>query len=98
VLGAVSRFDSLLTGPAIPSAAETIRRMLMNLATLLQGSAELRNAYGTSTVPLDEPRVTPGDAGRDATSAALCVGEIIRRQLQRLRREADEACTSSFLL
>jgi hypothetical protein len=28
-------------------AAKTIRRMLMNLATLVQGSAELRNAYGT---------------------------------------------------
>ena len=28
-------------------AAETIKRMLMNLATLVQGSAELRNAYGT---------------------------------------------------
>lgn len=28
-------------------AAETIKRMLMNLATLVQGSAELRNAYGS---------------------------------------------------
>jgi hypothetical protein len=28
-------------------AAETIRRMLMNMATVVQGSAELRNAYGT---------------------------------------------------
>ena len=28
-------------------AANTIKRMLMNLATLVQGSAELRNAYGT---------------------------------------------------
>ncbi len=28
-------------------AADTIKRMLMNLATLVQGSAELRNAYGT---------------------------------------------------
>lgn len=28
-------------------AAKTIKRMLMNLATLVQGSAELRNAYGT---------------------------------------------------
>ena len=28
-------------------AAETIKRMLMNLAQLVQGSAELRNAYGT---------------------------------------------------
>jgi len=28
-------------------AAGTIKRMLMNLATLVQGSAELRNAYGT---------------------------------------------------
>jgi hypothetical protein len=28
-------------------AAVTIKRMLMNLATLVQGSAELRNAYGT---------------------------------------------------
>jgi hypothetical protein len=28
-------------------AAETIKRMLMNLATLVQGSAELRNVYGT---------------------------------------------------
>lgn len=28
-------------------AAETIKRMLMQLATLVQGSAELRNAYGT---------------------------------------------------
>jgi hypothetical protein len=28
-------------------AAETIKRMLMNMATLVQGSAELRNAYGT---------------------------------------------------
>jgi hypothetical protein len=28
-------------------AAKTIRRMLMNLATLVQGSAELRNAFGT---------------------------------------------------
>ena len=28
-------------------AAETIKRMLMNLAQLVQGTAELRNAYGT---------------------------------------------------
>jgi hypothetical protein len=28
-------------------AAETIKRMLMNMTTLVQGSAELRNAYGT---------------------------------------------------
>jgi hypothetical protein len=28
-------------------AAKTMKRMLMNLATLVQGSAELRNAYGT---------------------------------------------------
>lgn len=28
-------------------AADTIKRMLMNLATLVQGLAELRNAYGT---------------------------------------------------
>jgi hypothetical protein len=28
-------------------AAETIKRMLMNMATLVQGAAELRNAYGT---------------------------------------------------
>jgi AbiJ N-terminal domain 3/Abortive infection C-terminus len=28
-------------------AAEIIKRMLMNLATIVQGSAELRNAYGT---------------------------------------------------
>ena len=28
-------------------AAETIKRMLMNMAMLVQGSAELRNAYGT---------------------------------------------------
>ena len=28
-------------------AAETIKRMLMNMAALVQGSAELRNAYGT---------------------------------------------------
>jgi hypothetical protein len=28
-------------------AADVIKRMLMNLATLVQGSAELRNAYGT---------------------------------------------------
>jgi hypothetical protein len=39
-----------LTPADIPDtgrAAETIKRMLMNLATLVQGSAELRNAYGT---------------------------------------------------
>jgi hypothetical protein len=28
-------------------AANTIKRMLMNLGTLVQGSAELRNAFGT---------------------------------------------------
>lgn len=28
-------------------AADTIKRMLMNIATLAQGAAELRNAYGT---------------------------------------------------
>jgi hypothetical protein len=32
---------------ATARAAETVRRMLMNLATIVQGSAELRNAYGT---------------------------------------------------
>jgi hypothetical protein len=32
---------------ATARAADTIKRMLMNLATLVQGSAELRNAYGT---------------------------------------------------
>lgn len=33
--------------PETARAADTIKRMLMNLATLVQGSAELRNAYGT---------------------------------------------------
>src|SRR5947209_4893218 len=32
---------------ATARAADTIKRMLMNMATLVQGSAELRNAYGT---------------------------------------------------
>ena len=32
---------------ATAQSADTIKRMLMNLATLVQGSAELRNAYGT---------------------------------------------------
>jgi hypothetical protein len=32
---------------ATARAAQTIKRMLMNLATIVQGSAELRNAYGT---------------------------------------------------
>lgn len=32
---------------ATAKAADTIKRMLMNLATLVQGSAELRNSYGT---------------------------------------------------
>lgn len=33
--------------PDHPRSADTVKRMLMSLATLVQGSAELRNAYGT---------------------------------------------------
>lgn len=33
--------------PDAARAANTVKRMLMNLATLVQGSAELRNAFGT---------------------------------------------------
>jgi Abortive infection C-terminus len=58
------------------SAAETIKRMLMNLATLVQGSAELRNAYGTGhgkSKSQAEQRLRPRHA-RLAVDAAATLG------------------------
>jgi Abortive infection C-terminus len=60
-------------------AAETIKRMLMNLATLVQGSAELRNAYGTGhgkSKLQAEQRLRPRHA-RLAVGAAATLGVFL---------------------
>jgi hypothetical protein len=54
-------------------ATNTIRRMLMNLATLAQGSAELRNAYGTGhgkSKTQGQQRLTPRHARLAVGTAA----------------------------
>jgi hypothetical protein len=72
-----------LTPPDIADtarAAETVRRMLMNLATLVQGSAELRNAYGTghgrSEDQARKSRLTPRHA-RLAVGSASTLGVFL---------------------
>jgi hypothetical protein len=60
-------------------AAETIKRILMNLATLVQGSAELRNAYGTGhgkSKTQAKQRLTPRHA-RLAVGAAATLGVFL---------------------
>jgi len=60
-------------------AAETIKRMLMNLATLVQGSAELRNAYGTGhgkSKSQAQKRLRPRHA-RLAVGAAATLGVFL---------------------
>jgi hypothetical protein len=60
-------------------AAETIKRMLMNLATLVQGSAELRNAYGTGhgkSKSQAQQRLRPRHA-RLAVGAAATLGVFL---------------------
>ena len=60
-------------------AADTIRRMLMNLATIVQGSAEVRNAYGTGhgkSKTQARQRLTPRRA-RLAVGAAATLGTFL---------------------
>lgn len=60
-------------------AADTIKRMLMNLATLVQGSAELRNAYGTGhgrSKAQVKRRLTPRHA-RLAVGSAATLGVFL---------------------
>ncbi|MET9660345.1 abortive infection family protein [Streptomyces sp. NPDC006510] len=60
-------------------AADTIKRMLMNLATLVQGSAELRNAYGTGhgkSKMQAQQRLTPRHA-RLAVGSAATLGVFL---------------------
>ena len=60
-------------------AAETIKRMLMNLGTLVQGSAELRNAYGTGhgkSKSQAQQRLRPRHA-RLAVGAAATLGVFL---------------------
>lgn len=53
-------------------AADTIKRMLMNLATLVQGSAELRNAHGSG----HGKSASQGRYGLAARHARLAVGSV----------------------
>jgi hypothetical protein len=60
-------------------AAETVRRMLMNLATIVQGSAELRNVYGTGhgkSKAQGRQRLAPRHA-RLAVGAAATLGVFL---------------------
>ena len=60
-------------------AAKTIKRMLMNLSTLVQGSAELRNAYGTGhgkSKTQARQRLTPRHA-RLAVGTAATLGTFL---------------------
>jgi hypothetical protein len=64
---------------ATARAADTIKRMLMNLATLAQGSAELRNAYGTGhgkSKSQAKQRLTPRHA-RLAIGSAATLGVFL---------------------
>ena len=59
--------------------ADTIRRMLMNLTTLVQGSAELRNAFGTGhgvSKTRARQRLTPRHA-RLAVGSAATLGVFL---------------------
>jgi hypothetical protein len=60
-------------------AADTIKRMLMNLTTIVQGSAELRNAYGTGhgkSKAQGRQRLKPRHA-RLAVGAAATLGVFL---------------------
>jgi hypothetical protein len=60
-------------------AADTIRKMLSNLGTIVQGSAELRNAYGTGhgkSKSQASSRLTPRHA-RLAVGAAATLGVFL---------------------
>jgi hypothetical protein len=64
---------------ATARAADTIKRMLMNLATIVQGSAELRNAYGTGhgkSKSQGQQRLKPRHA-RLAVGAAATLGVFL---------------------
>jgi hypothetical protein len=54
--------------PDQAKAADTVRRLLANLATIVQGLAELRNPYGSGHGPDGKPR------GLEPRHARLAVG------------------------
>jgi len=74
-------------------AADTIKRMLMNLATLVQGSAELRNAYGTghgrSQIHARQQGLTPRHARLAVGSAATLGVFLYETHETRANRQGD---------
>ena len=80
-------------------AAETVRRMLMNLATLTQGSAELRNSYGTGhgKSSARQSRGLTGRHARLAVGAAATLGaflyETYEERLQTAARDLSVPTT-----
>jgi hypothetical protein len=80
---------------ATARAAETIKRMLMNMATLVQGSAELRNAYGTGhgkSKAQAHQRLEPRHA-RLAVGAAATLATFLY-ETHETRPQASAATTS----